>query len=190
MPFNEKKQPSIILTNNSSFIVIYNRKTIKDFFIQFNSFYIPMADDTLTVKHPLCYFIQNGINSAFHESIGDAVSYGATSLRHMHRLGLIRNEFASSGNSSEANSRLQDSLEVAFLLKQALLKIPQLSSGLIIEKWRWSVFSGKTKPSKYNTFWWSLHRRYMGIVPPSPRSDKFFDPAAKFHIAHGIPYAG
>lgn len=134
--------------------------------------------------------IQNGINSAFHESIGDAISYGAASFQHMHRLGLIRNAFASSDNSSEANSRLQDSLEIALLLRQALLKIPQLSNGLIIEKWRWSVFSGKTKPSKYNTFWWNLHRRYMGVVPPSPRSEKFFDPAAKFHIVHSVPYAG
>lgn len=108
----------------------------------------------------------------------------------MHRLGLIYNAFTSFGNLSEANSHLQHSLELAHLLKQALLKIPELFNGLIIEKWRWSVFSGKTKPSKYNTFWWNLHRRYMGIVPPSPRSEKFFDPVAKFHIAHGIPYAG
>ncbi|XP_011864437.1 PREDICTED: angiotensin-converting enzyme-like [Vollenhovia emeryi] len=135
-------------------------------------------------------FFKNGINSAFHESIGDAISYGATSFRHMHRLRLIRSAFAAPGNLSEANSRLQDSLKMALLLKQALLKIPQVSNGLIIEKWRWSVFSGKIQPPRYNTFWWSLHRRYMGVVPPSQRSEKYFDPAAKFHIAHGIPYAG
>ncbi|KYN03578.1 Angiotensin-converting enzyme [Cyphomyrmex costatus] len=135
-------------------------------------------------------FFKNGINSAFHESIGDAISYGTASFGHMHRLGLIRNAFASSDNSSEVNSYTQASLEIALLLRQALLKIPQLSHGLIIEKWRWSVFSGKIKSSKYNTFWWYLHRRYMGVVPPSPRSEKFFDPAAKFHIVHNIPYAG
>ncbi|XP_011706476.1 PREDICTED: angiotensin-converting enzyme-like [Wasmannia auropunctata] len=135
-------------------------------------------------------FFKNGINSAFHESIGDAISYGTASFRHVHRLGLIRDVFASSDNSSEANSRSQDLLETALLLRQALLKIPQLSNGLIIEKWRWSVFSGKIKPSKYNTFWWSLHRRYMGVVPPSSRSEKFFDPVAKFHIVHNLPYAG
>ncbi|KAM0732255.1 Angiotensin-converting enzyme [Formica fusca] len=135
-------------------------------------------------------FFKNGINSAFHESIGDAISYGAISFRHMRRLGLIRNAFASLVNSSETNSRSQNSLEIAILLRQALLKIPQLSSGLIIEKWRWSVFSGRTKPSRYNTFWWTLHRRYMGVVPPSRRSEKFFDPMAKFHVAHNIPYAG
>ncbi|XP_029165955.1 angiotensin-converting enzyme-like isoform X1 [Nylanderia fulva] len=135
-------------------------------------------------------FFKNGINSAFHESIGDAISYSATSFRHMQRLGLIRNTSTSFVSSSETNSRSQNSLEMAILLTQALLKIPQLSSGLIIEKWRWSVFSGKTKPSRYNTFWWTLHRRYMGVVPPSPRSEKFFDPMAKFHVAHSVPYAG
>ncbi|EFN63834.1 Angiotensin-converting enzyme, testis-specific isoform [Camponotus floridanus] len=132
-------------------------------------------------------FFKNGINSAFHESIGDTISYGATSFQHMRRLGLIRTPFASL-NSFEINS--QDSLEMAILLRQALLKIPQLSSGLIIEKWRWSVFSGRTKPSRYNTSWWALHRRYMGVVPPSSRSEKFFDPMAKFHVAHNLPYAG
>nr|XP_012232034.1 PREDICTED: angiotensin-converting enzyme-like [Linepithema humile] len=132
-------------------------------------------------------FFKNGINSAFHESIGDAVSYGAASLRHMQRLGFMQNTFASFANSSAAN--LRDLLETAILLRQALFKIPQLSNGLIIEKWRWSVFSGRIKPSKYNAAWWNLHRRYMGVAPPSPRSEKFFDPAAKFHIAHDIPYA-
>ncbi|XP_036146678.1 angiotensin-converting enzyme isoform X2 [Monomorium pharaonis] len=134
-------------------------------------------------------FFKNGINSAFHESIGDAVSYGAVSPRHLRRLGLIRNVFASN-DSSRVDLPSHDSLEIALLVRQALLKIPQLSNGLIIEKWRWSVFSGKIKPSEYNVFWWNLHRRYMGVVPPSLRSEKFFDPAAKFHVAHNIPYAG
>lgn len=88
-----------------------------------------------------------------------------------------------------SKSYSEESVEMALLLRQALLKIPQLSNALIIEKWRWSIFSGKTKPSKYNTLWWDLHRQYMGIVPPSPRSEDFFDPMAKFHIAHNVPYA-
>ncbi|XP_025162377.1 angiotensin-converting enzyme [Harpegnathos saltator] len=121
-------------------------------------------------------FFKNGINAAFHESIGDAISHGATSPRHMRRLGLLR----------DASS---DSLKTAVLVKQALLKIPQLSSGLVIEKWRWSVFSGRTKPSRYNEAWWHLHRRYMGVAPPSPRSEEFFDAAAKYHVSHGVPYA-
>ncbi|EZA53025.1 Angiotensin-converting enzyme [Ooceraea biroi] len=139
-------------------------------------------------NQPLLF--KNGINSAFHESIGDAVSYGAASFRHVQRLGLIRNEFTSSANFSHAKSRSQKSPEMVALLRQALIKIPQIASGLIIDKWRWSVFSGRTKPSKYNASWWDLHRRYMGVVPPSPRSEEFFDPAAKFHVAHNIPYAG
>lgn len=125
-----------------------------------------------------CFYFQNGINSAFHESVGDAVAYAATSFRHMRRLGLIRDTFTSS-----------NSLETAILVRQALLKIPQLLNGLVIEKWRWLVFSGKTKSSEYNKAWWELHRRYMGLAPPSPRSEEFFDAAAKYHISYGIPYA-
>ncbi|XP_032666205.1 angiotensin-converting enzyme-like [Odontomachus brunneus] len=123
-------------------------------------------------------FFKNGINTAFHESVGDAIAYGATSLRHMRRLGLVRDTYAST-----------DLLETAVLVRQALLKIPQLLSGLVIEKWRWSVFSGRTKSWEYNKVWWDLHRRYMGIAPPSLRSEKFFDAAAKYHVSHGIPYA-
>ncbi|XP_014472027.1 PREDICTED: angiotensin-converting enzyme-like [Dinoponera quadriceps] len=122
-------------------------------------------------------FFKNGVNSAFHEAIGDAISHGATSARHMRRLGLMR---GASPNSLG---------ETAILVRRALLKIPQLLSGLVIEKWRWSVFSGRTRPSSYNRAWWELHRRYMGVAPPSPRTEQFFDAAAKYHVAHGIPYA-
>lgn len=33
---------------------------------------------------------QDGVNSAFQESIGDAIMYGVMSPTHLHRLGLIQ----------------------------------------------------------------------------------------------------
>lgn len=77
---------------------------------------------------------------------------------------------------------------LVLLLRQALAKLPQLPFGLLLDKWRWSVFRGDTSPKQYNTDWWALKRRYQGIMPPVPRAEDDFDPAAKFHIPDNTPY--
>ena len=43
-----------------------------------------------------------------------------------------------------------------FLMKQALEKIGFLPFGYLVDKWRWSVFEGKTTSETYNTDWWKL----------------------------------
>ena len=52
------------------------------------------------------------------------------------------------------------------LLQQALEKVAFLPFGLMIDKWRWQVFSGEIKPGDYNKAWWDLRLKYQGIVPP------------------------
>jgi peptidyl-dipeptidase A len=78
--------------------------------------------------------------------------------------------------------------DFVLLLRQALFKLPHLPFGLLVDKWRWSVFRGETLPKQYNTAWWELKRHYQGIVPPVPRAEDDFDPAAKFHIPDNTPY--
>lgn len=39
------------------------------------------------------------------------------------------------------------------------------------------------------TRWWELRLQYQGIVPPVVRTERDFDPAAKYHILADIPYA-
>jgi hypothetical protein len=78
--------------------------------------------------------------------------------------------------------------DIAFLLRRALEKVAFLPFGLIVDKWRWDVFSGEVAPAEYNPAWWEMRRRYQGIVPPSPRSDSEFDPGAKFHVPANVPY--
>lgn len=78
--------------------------------------------------------------------------------------------------------------DLVLLLRQALFKLPQLPFGLLVDKWRWRVFRGDTPPQQYNTAWWELRRQYQGIVPPVPRAEDDFDPAAKFHIPDNTPY--
>jgi len=79
--------------------------------------------------------------------------------------------------------------DIPFLLKMALDKIAFLPFGLLIDKWRWSVFSGETPPERYNDYWWELRARYQGVGPPKLRPADAFDPGAKYHIPGNTPYA-
>ncbi|KAJ4443860.1 hypothetical protein ANN_05647 [Periplaneta americana] len=81
-----------------------------------------------------------------------------------------------------------DDGDLVLLLRRALSKLPQLPFGLLVDKWRWSVFRGDTPPQQYNSAWWELKRHYQGVVPPVARTEDDFDPAAKFHIADNTPY--
>jgi peptidyl-dipeptidase A len=73
-------------------------------------------------------------------------------------------------------------------MKMALEKIAFLPFGLLIDKWRWDVFSGKVSPADYNAAWWALKARYQGVAPPETRTERDFDPGAKFHVASSTPY--
>ena len=79
--------------------------------------------------------------------------------------------------------------DIPYLLRMALDKVAFLPFALIVDKWRWGVFSGRIKPEQYNDAWWALVREYQQLTPPSPRPANSFDPGAKFHVASSTPYA-
>ena len=79
--------------------------------------------------------------------------------------------------------------DTGLLLRQAMDKVAFLPFGLLVDKWRWGVFSGEIKPADYNTAWHELKREYQGIMPPVERSADAFDPGAKYHIPGSTPYA-
>lgn len=70
----------------------------------------------------------------------------------------------------------------------ALEKIAFIPFGLLIDKWRWDVFSETVQPNEWNRHWWDLRRRYQKIKPPTPRGEEFFDPGAKYHVPADVPY--
>ena len=78
--------------------------------------------------------------------------------------------------------------DIPFLLKMALDKLAFLPVGLLVDKWRWQVFSGQVDPAHYNEAWWKLRAQYQGIVPPAARPTDAFDPGAKYHVANNVPY--
>jgi len=121
------------------------------------------------------FIFRGGANDGFHEAIGDAIALSITPS-YLKTLKLI-----DTVPPVEADIPLQ--------LRTALDKIAFLPFGLLIDKWRWEVFSGQVKPADYNKAWWELREKYQGVAPPNSRTEADFDPGAKYHIPGNVPYA-
>jgi peptidyl-dipeptidase A len=145
------------------------------------------ADDFYTVHHELGhnvyqraykdqpFLFKNGANDGFHEAIGDFVGLSALTPTYLQQIGLLE----------KAPGADED---IPFLLKMALDKIAFLPFGLMVDRWRWEVFSGEATPDHYNDEWWKLRLKYQGLTPPGPRPADAFDPAAKYHVPANVPY--
>jgi peptidyl-dipeptidase A len=120
------------------------------------------------------FLFKNGANDGFHEAIGDAIALSITP-EYLQKVGLLDRI-----PGTEADT--------ALLLRQAMDKVAFLPFGLLIDQWRWKVFSGEVKPADYNTAWWALRNKYQGISAPLPRGATDFDPGAKFHVPANTPY--
>lgn len=144
------------------------------------------AEDFTTVHHELGHnyyqrayneqpvLFQSSANDGFHEAIGDMVALSITP-DYLREIGLI----------DEVPPASED---IALLLRQALDKVAFLPFGLLVDKWRWQVFSGEIAPEQYNAGWWSLRTQYQGIRPPVDRPDAGFDAGAKYHVPGNTPY--
>ena len=145
------------------------------------------ADDFTTVHHelghnfyqraynalPLLY--QDSANDGFHEAIGDTIALSVTP-EYLKKIGLLE-------------TLPPASADIGLLLRQALDKVAFLPFGLLVDQWRWKVFSGEIAPANYNKAWWELRLKYQGMAPPVARSEADFDPGAKYHVAADVPYA-
>src|ERR1700726_370917 len=110
---------------------------------------------------------QNSANDGFHEAVGDTIALSVTP-EYLKKIGLIETVPASSE-------------DIDYLLQQALEKVAFLPFGLLVDKWRWEVFSGQVKPEEYNKAWWDLRLKYQGGAPPVARPEADFDPGGKYH---------
>lgn len=123
------------------------------------------------------YLYLNGAHDGFHEAIGDFIALSITP-EYLVQIGLL--------NATNVPSADKD---IGLLLNQALDKVAFLPFGLLMDKWRWEVFNGKTKPADYQKNWTALRLKYQGVVPPAERPATAFDPGAKYHIPGNTPYA-
>jgi peptidyl-dipeptidase A len=150
----------------------------------------PTEGDLVTIHHELghdFYFqsytklpilFQAGANDGFHEGIGDTLALSVTPA-YLKQKGLL-DQVPDPAKNKNARTNA--------LMKMALDKIAFLPFGLLIDKWRWDVFAGKTPKDKYNAAWWQLRAKYQGVTPPSARTEADFDPGAKFHVPASTPY--
>jgi len=145
------------------------------------------GDDFYTVHHELGhnyyqraynqqpFLFRNGANDGFHEAIGDFIGLSALTPTYLNQIGLLQTVPG-------------EEEDIPFLLKMALDKIAFLPFGLMVDRWRWDVFSGKTDPTHYNDAWSANMLKYQGLVPPGPRPADAFDPGAKYHFPGNTPY--
>jgi len=120
------------------------------------------------------FLFKNGANDGFHEAIGDTIALAITP-EYLRTIGLL-DKVPSADN------------DIPLLLKEALDKVAFLPFGLMIDQWRWKVFSGEVRPADYNKAWWDLRLKYQGVAPPVARSEVDFDPGAKYHVPGNVPY--
>lgn len=147
------------------------------------------GDDFVTIHHELGHnyyqrayntqpsrYYMEGANDGFHEAIGDTMALSITP-EYLVQIGLL--------DRAKVPSAEKDT---GLLLRQAMDKVAFLPFGLLIDRWRWQVFSGKIKPEAYGTSWTEMRREYQGIAPPAVRPADVFDAGAKYHIPAVVPY--
>lgn len=147
----------------------------------------PTAEDFTTIHHELghvYYFLaynkqpflfRNGANDGFHEAIGDTIALSITP-DYLKKVGLM-------------DQPPQADADIGQLLERALSKVAILPFAYSVDKWRWDVYAGKTKPADYDKSWWQLREQYMGVKRPADFNANGFDAGAKFHVASDTPYA-
>jgi peptidyl-dipeptidase A len=144
------------------------------------------AEDFTTIHHELGhnfyqraysklpFLFRDSANDGFHEAVGDTIALSITP-EYLVKLGFL-------------TKAPDESKDIGLLLRKALEKIAFLPFGVVIDQWRWKVFSGQVTPENYNRVWWELREKYQGVAPPVARTEKDFDPGAKYHVAANVPY--
>ena len=122
------------------------------------------------------YLFQGGANDAFHEAIGDTIVLSMTP-QYLRKVGLR----PAAAESTEAVINRQ--------MQLASDRVAFLPFGLLVDQWRWKVFSGEVKPADYNAAWWALREKLQGVRAPVARSEADFDPGAKYHVPANSTYA-
>lgn len=147
----------------------------------------PTAEDFATIHHELghvYYYLsyrdksplfKDGANDGFHEAIGDTIALSITP-DYLRKIGLMDHD-------------PDPAQEIGPLLKRALEKISFMPFAYMVDKWRWQVYSGQTKPADYDKAWWELREKYQGISRPAPIEADGFDAGAKYHVASDVSYA-
>jgi peptidyl-dipeptidase A len=127
----------------------------------------------LAYRHQPLLF-KGSANDGFHEAVGDTIALSIMP-EYLQKVSLLE----------EVPSAESD---LGLLMHKALEKVAFLPFGLVIDQWRWRVFSGEVKPADYNRAWWEMCTKYQGVAAPVARTENDFDPGSKFHVPANVPY--
>ena len=106
----------------------------------------PTAEDFITIHHELGHnfyqraynqqplLFRDSANDGFHEALGDTIALSMTP-EYLVKLGLL-------------DKAPDPSKDIGLLLNKALEKVAFLPFGLLIDQWRWKVFSGEITPEQ------------------------------------------
>lgn len=144
--------------------------------------------DFVTVHHEMghiMYYIlykdqplvlRTGATPAFHEAVGDAIAMSVSSTKHLVTVGLLKDY----KDSDEDN--------INSLFSMALERLAFLPFGLLVDKWRWDVFSNKVIENEWNSHWWELREKYQKVTRPIKADVNDFDPGSKYHVPNNSQY--
>jgi len=144
------------------------------------------AEDFTTIHHELGHnyyqraydrqppLFRDSANDGFHEAVGDTIALSVTP-EYLVKLGLL-------------DKAPDTSKDIGLLLNKALEKVAFLPFGLVIDQYRWKIFSGEITPAEYNEAWSALRLKYQGIAPAAARGEDLFDAGAKYHVPANVPY--
>ena len=107
------------------------------------------AEDFSTIHHELGHnfyqraykdqpvIFRDSANDGFHEAIGDTIALSVTP-EYLVRIGLL-------------DKAPDASRDIGLLMTRALEKVAFLPFGLLIDQWRWKVFSGRGQAGRSTT---------------------------------------
>ena len=113
--------------------------------------------------------LRQGANRAYHEGIGSMM--GLASLQRGFLAG--RRLVPPNTQVDSMAQLLQEALEYVVFIPFAAGTMTRFEHALYAER---------LPADRFNAEWWELARQYQGIVPPSPRDERWADGLTKTHI--------
>lgn len=115
------------------------------------------------------FVLREGASRAYHEAFGSLLGLAAMQPRFVAAVGL------------DVGETRPDPMRL--LLQEALNYVVFIpwSAGVMFE-WEREIYTQDLSADRWNERWWQLVERYQGIAPPSPRDERWCDPATKTHV--------
>lgn len=115
------------------------------------------------------FVLRGGANRAYHEAFGSMMGLATMQKPFISGIGLLPGDVVT-------NDTMQ-------LLKEALNYIVFIPwSAGVMTNFEHDLYTNNLPADQFNKHWWELVKTYQGIVPPSPRDEKYCDAASKTHI--------